>query len=118
MEIFSNRRFLHHPGNELEGPYRIKELLNDSRVINIDKNGEEYLTLVHIPKYIQKVKTSSRQKQVIAEVQLSPESYEIACLAVGLTIYVSMNNGFAVVRPPGHHAHRERGSGFWVLSVQ
>ena len=54
--------------------------------------------------------------QVLAEVYLSPESYQAACSAVGLTVMAAEGNDFAVVRPPGHHAKPERADGFCLFN--
>jgi acetoin utilization deacetylase AcuC-like enzyme len=49
----------------------------------------------------------------------SKKSYDAACLAAGaLTAGVDLlfqnkiSNGFALVRPPGHHAEKETSKGF------
>ncbi len=49
-------------------------------------------------------------------------SYEIACLAAGGTIRMveavlngDIRNGYALVRPPGHHAERDVGRGFCLF---
>lgn len=54
---------------------------------------------------------------------LGPESMEAARLAAGATIQAAVaavrgeaEVAFAVVRPPGHHARRERAAGFCVLN--
>jgi acetoin utilization deacetylase AcuC-like enzyme len=51
------------------------------------------------------------KREFLAEVNLSPESYEAAISAVGLSVLASERGDFAVVRPPGHHADREKASG-------
>jgi acetoin utilization deacetylase AcuC-like enzyme len=35
---------------------------------------------------------------------------------VGITIKASQTNDFAVVRPPGHHAHKDKASGFCLFN--
>ena len=54
--------------------------------------------------------------QVLAEVYLSPESYQAACSAVGLTVMAAEGNDFSVVRPPGYNAKPERADGFCLFN--
>ena len=115
MEILFNSKFLdHNPGSFAEGPYRIEGF--QSQVREVDKNGEAYITLVHSESHVKMVRDACMHKQVLAEVQLTPESYEAACSAVGLTIMAAEQDDFAVVRPPGHHAKAERADGFCLFN--
>ena len=111
MNVLFNKKFLNHNPNSFgEGAYRIKDFVNKND--DIDRNGEEYITLVHSKDYLQEIHEACRQYSFLAEVELSPESYEAACLAVGLTVLASQQNDFAIVRPPGHHAKHGRADGF------
>ncbi|MFC2093378.1 histone deacetylase family protein [Bacteroidota bacterium] len=111
MKILFNKKFLNHNPNSFgEGAYRIRDFNNG--IEETEYNGEKYLTLVHTKDYIQEIHEASMRYSLLAEVELTPESYEAALLAVGLTILASEQNNFAVVRPPGHHAKRSRADGF------
>jgi len=111
MRVLFNRKFLQHNiQSPAEGAYRMNnfsEYYDDE-----DCNGEKYITLIHPESYKDKVKEACMRNKVLAEVQLTPESYEAAKTAVGLTIMAAEQGDFAAVRPPGHHATRECSSGF------
>jgi len=115
MKILFNRKFLNHnPGSFAEGPYRIEGF--QSQVKEVDSNGEAYVTLVHTESHLKMVRDACMHHQMLAEVHLTPESYEAACSAVGLTILAAEQGDFAVVRPPGHHAKSERADGFCLFN--
>lgn len=115
MDILFNSKFLlHNIGSYAEGPYRIEEFL--SQIEEVDRNGESYITMVHSESYLEEVRHTCMNSQILAEVQLSPESYKAACSAVGLTIMAAEQGDFAVVRPPGHHAKPEKADGFCLFN--
>ena len=115
MKILFNSKFLQHNSDSLaEGRYRIEEFA--SSVEEVDRDGEEFITLVHSERYLRMVRDACMDRQVLAEVYLSPESYEAACSAVGLAVLAAEGNDFAVIRPPGHHAKAERADGFCLFN--
>jgi acetoin utilization deacetylase AcuC-like enzyme len=79
-------------------------------------DGEAYITLVHSEEYKEQIREACMNGGMLAEVEVTPESYEAACLAVGLTVLASERDDFAVVRPPGHHAKFERADGFCLFN--
>lgn len=111
MKILFNKKFLKHNINsDAEGTYRMSDF--PKHFEDVDYNGEEYITLVHSEDYANRIKKACHNNEVVAEVQLTPESYEAAISAVGLAVKAARNRNFAVIRPPGHHASREKASGF------
>lgn len=115
MKVLFNSKFLNHNvHSDAEGSYRLKgfaELFED-----MDSDGVEYITLVHTEKYRQSIESACRKGDTVAEVHLNDNSYKAARSAVGLAVLAASQNDFAVVRPPGHHAGRERAAGFCLFN--
>jgi len=115
MKILFNSKFLlHNPDSFAEGRYRIEEF--PSQTEEVEGNGEAYITLVHSESHKKLVLDACLNYRMLAEVYLSPESYQAACSAVGLAVMAAERGDFAVVRPPGHHAKPERADGFCLFN--
>lgn len=114
MKLLFHHTFLdHNIGSAYEGSYRLNDF---SDLESTDVTGEEFLELVHSKDYIKQIQGFCDNGSAIAEVKLSPTSYKAACLAVGLSVKASESSDFAVIRPPGHHAHHDRASGFCLFN--
>ena len=116
MRVLFNKKFLeHNPDEQLaEGSYRLGEFPENFEDEDVD--GEPYLTLVHPESYVNQIRESCFNNETLAEVHLSPASWEAAKTAVGLSVLASMQGDFAAVRPPGHHAGRESYEGFCLFN--
>lgn len=114
MKLLFHHTFLdHNIGSAYEGSYRLNDF---SDLEDTDASGEEFLELVHSKDYIKQIRGFCDNGSAIAEVKLSPTSYTAACLAVGLSVKASESGNFAVIRPPGHHAHHDKASGFCLFN--
>lgn len=115
MNILFNNKFLNHnEQSTAEGAYRIENF--SEKFINTEANGERYITLVHTDKHKKQINDACMNNDIAAEVELTPDSYEAAISAIGLTVKASEQGDFAVVRPPGHHAGKERAAGFCLFN--
>jgi acetoin utilization deacetylase AcuC-like enzyme len=89
-----------------------------------DASPEDIL-LNHSQKHIQEVASTSGKTAAYldADTRTSPESYKASLRAAGAVIdgvkrlyNGEIDNGFALVRPPGHHAEKNRSMGFCLFN--
>jgi acetoin utilization deacetylase AcuC-like enzyme len=84
----------------------------------------EQLARVHDAGYVRRIgETAGRAHALDSDTYTSPESYEIALLAAGAVVDGvdrvldgSHRAAVALVRPPGHHAERDRAMGFCLFN--
>jgi len=85
----------------------------------------EELEMVHSPAYIDLIASTAGKPYVRLDGDTSTcaKSYEAALLAAGgflelikVVMQGKLDNGFALVRPPGHHAERDRAMGFCLFN--
>jgi acetoin utilization deacetylase AcuC-like enzyme len=86
---------------------------------------EEEIELIHTSSYVKTIRETSGQEKVYLDpdTSTSPRSYEVALLAAGgllkaadLIMEGKIQNAFALVRPPGHHAEASQARGFCIFN--
>lgn len=116
---------------EPETKRRIRNLLEVSGLlpkltqIAATQADEEQILCVHDRDYVEAIARQSTEGGGVAGLNtfFSKDGYEIAKLAVGGCIALmdavlegGVSNGYALVRPPGHHARPAEGMGFCIFA--
>ena len=130
--VFALRYLLHDPGaRHPEGFARLKAIQSDLEMSNVlellmrlrpNYAPLEWVERLHDPAYVQRFKEACEQGQKTfgdEDTGICKDSFETALLAAGgvmMAVDVIMrgqvDNAFCGVRPPGHHAERDRAMGF------
>ncbi|HEX3032918.1 MAG TPA: histone deacetylase [Bacillota bacterium] len=132
--IVYSPKYLQHFTGTVEGHKRLQTIWNvmeehqiADKLVTIEPYFAplEYVHLVHTPEYIEGLSGFASQGggTWAEETIVSRESYEVALLAAGGSLAAvdavmekKVDNVMALIRPPGHHALRDKGGGFCLLN--
>jgi acetoin utilization deacetylase AcuC-like enzyme len=70
---------------------------------------------VHDVAYLERLASLEQETWLDGDTIAGPTSFEAALLAAGCAIAAVESSGFALVRPPGHHALPDRAMGFCLV---
>lgn len=127
VKIVFSPRFLQHwvPSGHPETPARLEAITKElakhgiTSFVEPKPASEAQLELVHSAAQVERIKSlSASEARVHSDNPFSRNTFEIASLAAGAAIEAARiaceekEFGFALCRPPGHHASRDRFAGF------
>jgi acetoin utilization deacetylase AcuC-like enzyme len=119
----------YHPENprRLAAVYRALEKMDQAGLVYMPARAatSEELALNHDPDYIRAIERTrgKAHTRLDPDTVASARSYDAACSAAGGFLQLidrcmsgGVDHGFALVRPPGHHAARARSMGFCIFN--
>jgi len=130
--VYSEEFLKHDPGPyHPERPQRLEAIVGALRRSGVWQNlthlqprmaGEEEVLLVHERPYLELLKRLCEGGIPLdSDTPTKPETYKLSLLAAGGTLVgakevLDGRSCFCLLRPPGHHASRDRGAGFCYLN--
>jgi len=108
---------LHPTGHHPDTPRRLEVLLGSiDEWVEAGPTTREQVERCHASEYVDLVQSVREPTWLDGDTLASETSYEAALLAAGASIQALETGGFAVVRPPGHHALPNRAMGFCLFN--
>jgi acetoin utilization deacetylase AcuC-like enzyme len=134
--IVKDKRYMNHQAGPFhpESPQRLEviysmleepDMTGRFQQVPVRQAEREELLWIHSPEYVEKVAATAGKafSSLDPDTATSSGSYEAAllasgglCQAISMVITGELDNGFALVRPPGHHAERSLARGFCLFN--